>query len=217
MVMNRILTIASVAVALVISVCLTAQAQEQEPWYTFNVGGGYSPLLGQLHTRLENGWHVTGGAGFRVNSHFEVTGQFTYNGFGVQSLVINEADVPAANSNLWSVTADPKLRFRGGHSFDPYFVGAVGYYRRTVNFTAPTLAPVTLIDPFFGGIFPVLEPANIQLGSISRGGIGGNGGVGFEFRVGQSRTKLFLEGRYEYAATGNTPTRMIPVTLGLSW
>jgi len=216
MLTKRVLTIASVAFAVVIGMSLTARAQEQEPWYTFNVGGGYSPLLGQLHTRLDNGWHITAGAGFRASSHFEVTGQFTYNGFGVQSLVIDEAGTPSANSNLWSITADPKLRFRGGHHFDPYLVGAVGYFRRTVNFTAPTLTAVTVIDPFFG-VYPVLEPANVQLGSISRGGIGGNGGFGFEFRLGQSRTKLFVEGRYEYAATGNLPTRMIPVTLGLSW
>ena len=215
--MNRVLIIASVTVAFVISFSASAHGQEQEPWYTFNVGGGYSPLLGQLHTRLNNGWHVTAGAGFRANSHFEVTGQFTYNGFGVQSLVLDEAEVPSANSHLWSITADPKLRFRGGHAFDPYLVGAVGYYRRTVNFTAPTLVPVALFDPFFGVIFPVLEPANIQLGSISRSGIGGNAGFGFDFRLGQSKAKLFIEARYEYAATGSVPTRMIPVTLGFSW
>jgi opacity protein-like surface antigen len=217
MLMKRVWIIASVAIALIFGLSLAAHAQEQEPRYTINAGGGYSPLLGQIHNRLSNGWHITAGAGFRAKSHFEITGQYSYNGFGVQSVVLGEAGVPAANSHLWSITADPKLRFRGGHHLDPYLVGGVGYYRRTVNFTAPTVAAVTLYDPFFGFLFPALEPANVLLGSISRSGIGGNGGFGFDFRLGQSRGKLFVEARYEYAATGNLPTRMIPVTLGVSW
>ena len=118
-----------VAAAFMISSAVVVHCQEQEPWYTFNIGAGYSPLVGQVSNRLDNGWHVGVGAGFRTTSHFELNGEFTYNGFGVKPSVLAEAGVPSADSHLWSVTADPKLRFRGGHHFDPYLVGAVGYYR----------------------------------------------------------------------------------------
>ena len=76
---------------------------------------------------------------------------------------------------------------------------------------------MTLFDPFFGVVFPALEPANVVLGSVTRSGIGGGAGLGFNFRLGQSRTKLFIETRYEYAATGIVPTRMIPATIGFNW
>ena len=212
-----ITTLATLALALVIGCPVRGHAQEPESWYTFNIGAGYSPLVGQISDRLNNGWHATGGLGFRVKSHFELNGQFTYHGFGVKPVVLTEAGVPSADSHLWSITADPKIRIGGARRFDPYLVGDVGYFRRTVDFTAPTIAPVTLFDPFFGVIFPGLIPANVRLATITRSGIGGGGGLGFNFRLGASRTKLYIEARYQYAATGTIPTRMIPATVGLSW
>ena len=214
---KRLIGIGALAVALILGSSVLGNAQEPEPWYTFNIGGGYSPLLGQLSDRLDNGWHVTGGLGVRAKSRFELNGQFTYHGFGVKPIVLTEAGVPSADSHLWSITADPKIRFGGTHHFDPYVVGSVGYFRRTVNFTAPTVAPVTLFDPFFDVFFPGLVPASIRLGSLTRSGIGGGGGLGFNFRLGASKTKLYIEARYEYAATGTLPTRVIPATVGFSW
>lgn len=193
-------------------------AQEpRERWYTFNVGAGFTPLVGQVSNRLNNGWNARAGAGFRVTSHFEVNGEFMYNGLGVKPMVLTEAGVPSANSHLWSISADPKIRLGGGRRFDPYLVGGVGYYRRTVNFTAPTTIPVTLFDPFFGVLFPALVPTAVTIGSITRSGIGGSGGAGFHIRMGQSTAKFFAEARYHYAATGAMPTRMIPVTFGFEW
>jgi outer membrane protein with beta-barrel domain len=209
--------VATLVAVFVVTCPVRGNAQEAEPWYTFNIGGGYSPLVGQITNRLDNGWHMTAGLGVRARSHFELNGQFTYHGLGVKPLVLSEAGVPSADSHLWSITADPKIRIGGARRFDPYLVGDVGYFRRVVNFTAPTVEPVTLFDPFFGVLFPALIPANVRLASVTRSGIGGGGGVGFNFRLGASRTKLYIEARYQYAATGTIPTRMIPATIGLSW
>lgn len=193
-------------------------AQEPgEHWYTFNIGAGFTPLVGQLSDRLDNGWNARGGLGFRITSHFELNGEFMYNGFGVKPVVLTEAGVPSANSHVWSISADPKIRLGGARRFDPYIVGGVGYYRRTVNFTAPTTVPVELFDPFFGVIFPVLVAANVQISSITRSGIGGSGGAGFNIRLGPSGAKFFVEARYHYASTGTMPTRMVPLTLGFAW
>jgi len=208
----------AVTALLVLGFCAFGYGQEpREHWYTFNVGAGYSPLVGQVSDRLNNGWNVRAGAGFRLTSHFEVTGEYMYNGFGVKPIVVAEAGVPSANSHVWLVSADPKIRFGGARRFDPYIVGGVGYYRRTLNFTAPTTVPVTLFDPFFGVLVPGLLPAEIQLGHISRSGIGGSGGLGFHIRLGDSTAKIFAEARYHYAATGTIPTRMIPATFGFEW
>jgi len=149
--------------------------------------------------------------------HFETNVQFAYNGFGVQPRVLDELGVPGGNSHLWSLTVDPKLRLGGNSSVDPYIVGGVGYYRRTVEFTSPTVGQIVLFDPFFDTFFSTLVPADQVLGNITRGGVGGSLGAGFDVRLGQSGLRLFVEARYHYADTGRIPTRMIPVTFGLKW
>jgi len=202
--------------ALLLTAAMSARAQDERR-FTVNAGAGFSPLVGQISDRLNNGWHVTVGGGYRFTRHFETNLQFTYNGFGVKPLVLQEADVPAANSHLWSLTVNPKLRLHPVGRLDPYFTGAVGYYRRTIQFTQPTLAPIDIFDPFFGFFFfPTLVQANIVLGNVTRGGVGGNAGAGFDFPF-VSDTRLFIEAAYQYASTGSIPTRMVPLTLGVRW
>src|SRR5690242_12210202 len=57
--------------------------------------------------------------------------------------------------------------FRGFRSarimINPYVVGDVGYYRRVVEFTQPTLQPAVVFDPFFG-FFQGAIPADRVLG-----------------------------------------------------
>jgi hypothetical protein len=99
----------------------------------------------------------------------------------------------------------------------PYVVGGVGYYRRTVEFTQPSVTPATIFDPFFGLFIPTLVPANIVLGRITRSGVGGSLGAGFNINLGTSGVKFFTEARYHYADTGSIPTRMVPVIFGIRW
>ena len=201
---------------LLLSVGISGRAQDERR-FTLNAGAGFSPLVGQISDRLNNGWHITVGGGYRFTSYFETNLQFTYNGFGVRPLVLQEAGVPSANSHLWSITVDPKLRLHPYGSVDPYFTGGVGYYRRTIQFTQPTVAPIDIFDPFFGFFFfPTLVPADIVLGNVTRGGVGGNLGAGFDFPL-AGEIRLFIEAKYQYASTGNIPTRMVPLTLGVHW
>lgn len=203
------------ALALLVGVA-PAHAQEGRHW-TFNIGAGFSPVTGQISQRLQNGWNFTVGGGYRFTRHFEANVQYAYNGFGVQPAVLREAQVPAANSHLWSLTVDPKLHVHPFGKVDPYFVGAVGYFRRTIQFTQPTLTTVLVYDPFFDFFpFPELVPADVVLGNITHGGVGGNLGAGFDFPFPWT-ARIFVEARYQYAATGDVPTRMIPITIGIQW
>jgi opacity protein-like surface antigen len=185
--------------------------------FTFNAGAGASPLVGDISTRLDNGWNVTVGGGYNFSQHFAATLQYTYNGFGVNGRVLAEAQVPEGNSHLWSLTVDPKLRLTGTSRVSPYLVGGVGFYRRTVEFTQPALTSVFFFDPFFGVFFNTLVPAHQVLGDIRRSGVGGNLGAGLEVKLGDSGVKGFAEARYEYAATGRIPTRIVPVRFGFRW
>ena len=193
---------------------LTASAQSEQP-ITVNLGGGFTPLVGNLSNRLDNGWHLTGGAGYNLHGPFSLGLQFTYNGLGVNRSTLSQAGAPNGDAHLWSLTVDPKMQLPFASKFKPYVVGGVGYYRRTVNFTQPALQPVTFYDPFFGYLFPGVVPVNRVLATVTRDGIGGNLGAGWEAKLGNSRASLFTEARYHNAATGSVPTRMVPLTIGI--
>jgi opacity protein-like surface antigen len=202
--------------ALVFLLCLAtalAVAQSERP-VAINIGGGFSPLVGDVSSHLNNGWHMTGGVAYNVNSVFSIGPQFTYNGFGVSQSALKEAGTPGGDSHVWSITAEPRLQLPFAYKLRPYVVGGLGYYRRTVNFTQPALINVTFFDPFFGYIFPGVVGTNQVLKTDSQSGIGGNAGAGFSIKLGQG-TEFFTEARYVYAATGDVPTRMVPLTFGL--
>lgn len=203
-----------VSVAACLAFAAMALAQEEGHKWSANVGAGFTPLIGALDKRLDNGWHITFGGGYRVTSHLTLGGQVMYNGLGVSRGVLNEFGVPDGNAHIWAFTAEPKLSLAPGHHFSPYLVGGVGYYRRVVQFTQPTVAAITVFDPFFFGFFPVLVPADQVLGTITRDGIGGNGGFGFEVGMPHG-VKFYTEARFHYASTGAIPTRMIPFTIGV--
>ena len=200
--------------SLAILCCATVMATAQERRATFDVGGGFTPPVGQLGTHLNMGWNAGAGAGVNLNPWLSLGGRFLYNTFGINDASLAAAGVPGGDAHVWSLTAEPKIQL-GVSRFSPYIVGGVGYYRRTVNFTAPTLTTQAFYDPFYDVFFPGVVPANQVLSSVTRGGIGGNLGFGLQFGLGEGTAKFFTEARYHYADTGNTPTRMIPVTFGI--
>jgi outer membrane protein with beta-barrel domain len=204
------------ATALLISAGgMSAQEEEGRKW-TVNAGVGFSPLVGALDKRLDNGWHVSFGGGYNFNSRFSVGGQVMYDGFGVSRGVLQEVGVPDGNAHLWAITAEPRYSFAPGRKVDVHVVGGMGYYKRVAEFTKPTVAAVVIFDPFFGFV-PILVPANVVIGRITRDGIGGNAGLGFTMRLGRSGVKLFTEARFHYSNGGGIPTRIVPLTIGVRY
>ncbi len=204
----------SVAVLMISVIALPAGAQSERA-VSFNIGGGFTPAVGALSQRLDNGWNFTGGAAYNIRPSFSLGAQFMYNGLGVSRSLLDAAGAPDGDANVWSITAQPRLELPFSSKLNPYLVGGIGYYRRTVHFTQPALAATTFFDPFFGVLFPGVISTNQVLGTITRSGIGGNLGGGFAFSLGHGGTEVFTEARYHYANTGHTPTRMIPVTIGI--
>lgn len=205
---------AALVAGLVCLLPLCVWAQSERP-VSFNVGGGFSPFIGDTGKYLNNGWNVTAGVAYNVNKVFSIGPQFSYNGFGVSPLALKQAGTPGGDAHLWSITAQPRLQLPFAYKLRPYLIGGVGYYRRTVNFTQPTLVNQVFFDPFFGFVFPALVPANQVLKTQTQSGIGGNLGAGFSFKLGHAGTEFFTEARYVYASMGGIPTRIVPLTFGL--
>lgn len=203
----------AIITALALAVANPAVAQGEGHKWSANVGAGFTPLVGSLDKRLDNGWHITFGGGYRVTGRFTIGAQVMYNRLGVSQGVLNELTVPDGNAHLWAFTAEPRLAFAPGHRLSPYLIGGLGYYRRIVQFTQPTIAAVTVFDPFFG-FLPALIPAHQVIGTVTRDGLGENAGFGFEAGM-RGGAKFFAEARFHYADTGRIPTRMIPFTIGV--
>src|SRR5260370_40926187 len=104
--------------------CFTgiAAAQEAEHKWTANVGAGFTPLVGALDRRLDNGWNISFGGGYNFNRHFSLGGQIMYNGLGVSRGLLQEVGVPDGNARVWAITAEPRFTFAAHHKVTPYVV-----------------------------------------------------------------------------------------------
>jgi len=209
------------------AICLTlcciaslaiAHAQNAEPpRFSFDVGGGFTKPVGHLENRTDTGWNVRGGAGINFAPWVGVMGQFMYTEAGLSSGFLQSLNQPSGNFRLWGFSIDPIVHLNPRGHVDFYLIGGPGIYRRTVEFTQPTIATVTAFDPFFGYFFPVNVPANQVIGSFSTTKFGMNGGGGLSFRLGNGNAKLFAEARYIKMYTKGTSTSVLPVTFGLRW
>jgi opacity protein-like surface antigen len=130
----------------------------------------------------------------------------------VTGSALRQLQAPDGNARVYSITGNIKVNVIPVGPVDVYAIGGGGWYRRTVEFTQPTTALVTVFDPFFG-FYPVAVPANQVIGSISRNAGGFNIGAGVEFRI--HGTGVYIESRWHRAYTSPTNTTMTPLTVGL--
>ena len=119
---------------------------------------------------------------------------------------------------MTSVTIQPTARFNPGGRVGGYFTAGGGWYRRTIEFTEPTVQIITAFDPFYGAFYPAAVPANTVLGRQTQNKGGWNAGAGLEIRISSSDTaRIFAEARYHYVYTRPVETTIVPVTFGFRW
>jgi opacity protein-like surface antigen len=182
--------------------------------FTFKAGGGWTPVTGELHDRLQNGGHFLVGAGYNFNRRFGALLEYQLNELGVRDNVVAALSVPAADARIWSITVNPQVKLIQRDRWDVYAIGGVGYYRRTVDLLEPTVAPVLVFDPFFGFVTPVLVPTSSVIGSIRRNGVGLNGGAGFSVKIGGG-VSAFAESRFHWADHDVINSTIAPVSFGI--
>jgi hypothetical protein len=203
-------TLASVFVA----AWATSALAQPSTWHA-EVASGIAPTTGDISDRLTKGWNIGVGAGYQIDDVLELQGLFTYNGLGVSDRALQAIRVPDGNARLLSLTAGPKIHFPIGTNVRGYVVAGAGWYRRTVEFTQPTVGVVDIIDPWWGYLGSALVPANQVLGSVSDNAWGVNGGGGVAVALGHSGAAFFAEVRYHYAHMKPTTTSIVPVTFGI--
>jgi opacity protein-like surface antigen len=212
---NRLYTIACSTAILLFAWPAAAQNNNRFNW---NIGGGFTAPVNDSDGRLNYGYNVNAGAGVNLAPAFGVNVEYGFNNMGVASTLLSTIGVPQGEMRVHSVTLNPIVRFNPNGRFDFYLIGGGGWYRRTVEFSEPSVATIAAFDPFFGVFFPVDVPSNTILGSFTqnKGGLNIGGGITAQLK-GDSNLKFFAESRYHHIWTEPVRTHMLPVTFGLRW
>lgn len=185
--------------------------------FTASVGGGYTSTTGDSSGRLDRGANVQVSAGFNASRFFGINGTFMFDQLGITRAALNSADQPDGNGRVYTLTVDPTFRFPLFKGVNGYLLAGGGWLRRTVEFTQPTLAQITVFDPWFGYFGPALIPANQILGTYTSdaGAVDVGGGLNIPLR--SSGVSAFVEGRYIHGFTSRSATELVPITVGLRW
>jgi hypothetical protein len=134
------------SVVLMMRLSPTRASVDQDGW-TVDVGGGTSPTTGDISSRLTTVGNVDLRAGNEFKDAFGLFGDLANHGLGVTNEVLQTLQVPDGNAQLLSLTVGPRWRFPIGGMVDGYVFDGVGWYRRTVEFTQPTVGVIDVIDP----------------------------------------------------------------------
>ena len=175
-----------------------------------DVNGGFTTAIGDGNNYGTNGWggNLLVGAGWTFTKRFSLLGEYQFNSSKIPgrtlSAVYNSdaADYESAgiasiggNVHTNSITAEPVFYYYNSnkHNYAGYLIGGVGWYHKSINFTAP------VEEETFYGVYVANETFN----SYSDSGVGFNLGSGVSFKPfgADSRAKLFAEARYVYADT----------------
>lgn len=198
-----------------LSIGVLAQGQEISR-FSASIGGGFTQPVGNTGRHLNEGWNISGGAGYNFNSRFGAMLDLGYNSFGINSLTLQSIGFPGGDVHVFSATVDPIVHLNPRGHVDLYVIGGGGLYHRYQQFTQPSTATVTAFDPFFGGFFPVTVPTTEILASYSVNKPGFNVGAGLALGT-KWHGKVFAESRYHRMFINNMHTDYVPVTFGFRW
>ena len=198
---------------LLFSATLTAQETQR---FTFDLGAGFTPTVGNTGRQLDNGWNIKVGAGINFSRYAGAMIDLAYNRFDINGTTLANAGFPGGNFQVFSATLDPIVHLAPGHRMEPYLIGGGGLYRATQQFTQPSAATLVGFNPFFG-FYDVTVPITEILSSYSVNKPGVNIGAGFAFGT-KWRGKFFAESRYHRIFMGNDRhADYVPVSFGFRW
>jgi hypothetical protein len=209
---------------LLLAIIDSSALRAQESKLNTSLGLGVTAPLGSTAQLVGAGMNATAGAGYNFSRHHALIGEFMWSGLPAKAetlrpirIAANARDV-SGSSNLFTLTANYRFKLEG-RVFGIYFIGGGGmYYRRASLSREVVVGAGTICTPswtWWGYSCASGQVTDDQtLISAGSTAFGGNAGAGFTIRFHEDGYKFYVEGRYHYAPTRNTPTRVLPITLG---
>jgi opacity protein-like surface antigen len=202
--------------ASLLSFTLSAAAQWNR--VNFSAGAGFSVPAESSSNSVNTGWNLDFRGGYNATRHLALDLDFNYNRADLNNAALLRADEPGGHISIWSLTFNPVYHVLPPRSrFNAYGTAGFGLYHRDLTFTQPVTFNTFFCDPFFG-CFPGTFTSNQVVASFDTYKGGFNAGGGLEYRLGESRVKLFGEARYQRMFTTNGhDLTYIPTTFGFRW
>src|SRR4051794_29826757 len=189
----------------------------------FNFGGGtggagFTVPVQEAGTDLNMGWNFDVRGGLNMGRHLDADLDFNYNHFGLNSSALARAGQPGGSVGVWALQLQPVWHVLPRTSrANVYATGGFGIFHSNLSLTRPGSVNGYYCDPFWG-CYPVSYGVDQVVGGFSTVKPGFNAGAGVEFGVGQGRTKVFAESRYQRMFTNHgADLSYLPVTFGFRW
>jgi opacity protein-like surface antigen len=199
--------------------CMPCTAQQEAPKFNFDIGGGIGFPSSTLSSFANSGGDFVVGGGVNLGQFLGVNAEYMYQDLPPKQSVIALTGAPGGSARQNSLTGNVLLHLAERHKFGVYGIGGIGWYHRSWDLTAPTLAIGTTCLPsyaFWGVVCSNgLVSATQVLASGSANAFGWNIGAGATYRLGESHFKIYAESRVHFAYYSGINSRVIPLTFGL--
>jgi len=199
-----------------------AQNEPDYSKFAFEIGSGVSAPLNPTGNFAGVSVHFVGGMGYNISSTSGILGEYMWSNLPSNLFIIQPPDFPKLHTDLHALTAN--YRYQRDHIQDSIFgiygtLGGGWYYRRTTLDREFVFPPNTVCQPYYGWWgYSCDTNGNVVTQTLAKHGISAGGvnmGAGFTIRLAGSGLKYYTEARYHHAWSGNIPTSLIHVTLGL--
>ena len=199
--------------------CLPCMAQQEAPKFNFDIGGGIGLPASTLSNYINSGGDFVVGGGVNMGQFLGFNAEYMYQDLPPKQSVIALTGAPGGSARQNSITGNVLVHSLERHKFGFYGIGGIGWYHRSWELTAPTLAIGTTCLPsyaFWGVVCTNgLVSATQVLQSGSANAFGWNFGGGLDYRLGESHFKIYAEARVHYAYYSGINSRVIPLTFGV--
>jgi opacity protein-like surface antigen len=197
--------------------CLAGGLAAQDfPRWTLQGSGGFTAAPGRTGEAVNTGWNLGAGGGYNFSRHLGLNLDYQFHRFGFNEGAVSSLRGIDGALRVSNFSLNPVWRIAPGRKAGAYLTGGYGVYTLTAAFEGTATSAGRSCNPAFGGCLPGFA-AGGSLGDITTTRGGFNAGAGFEFRVRETRTKLFTEARYHRIFTTGKSLEMVPVSFGVRW
>src|SRR5229473_2648617 len=119
------LFIACIGLSCFLGIPLVAQ-ETDEHRFTANVGAGFTTPVYGTGSRLDTGWNVVGGGGINIVPHVGLRAEFMFTEMGINSSTLSSLQFPGGDTQIWSVTLNPVIKFKAHGPMNFYLLGGPG-------------------------------------------------------------------------------------------